>query len=231
MRCYLLRKEVESLQEQLKAAMTRIARMERTETRLRLRIPIKKKTMEMACQTTIESMEMACQTTTEAEKGRWTDTGTLIDDDNHSWACGSSRYGDEASSCSDNEMDEDVETETETVCIAYREEDNDIRYDMGDACRHFNGAGADPNLYVGTRLSLARLREKYDSLSFPYTEEEIEEQARLHFLVRFLEQREPFCRRIVLDEAYAFEDCFHDEQRWCRRRVFCFTFCGESTTV
>ena len=154
------------------------------------------------------------------------------EDDNPSWAfspCGSSEAPCDQAPCDEapSEVDEDVETET--VCIAYHEEDDDVRYDMDDACRHFSGAGTDPELYVGTRLSLARLREKYDSLSFPYTEEEIEEQARLHFLVRFLERREPFSRQIVLDEAYALEGSLDYERRWCRRRLFSFRFCGETT--
>jgi len=149
-----------------------VHRFERTEKRLRLLLPIKKEKESTACQT--------------EENGQWTETGTLVDQE-------------------ENVTIEKIES---TVWIPYVKDGEDIYFGMDDVDNHFMGVSAtDPELYVefengNRRLSLCRLREKCVSLPFPYTDLEIREHANWCSLWCFLEKREPFIRRVLIDQSY-----------------------------
>ena len=208
MRCYLLKKEVQHLE-----ALVR--RLERTEKRLRLLMPIK-----------IEKESVACQTLIEEDldnNGRtWTETGTLLDEDHDN---------------NDEDKIDKIDTIESTVWIPWSTVENDttpdIYFDMdyNGVNNHFMGVGGtDPSLYVdfedgSRRFSLARLREKIRSLPFPYTDAEIQEQASWCSLYYFLEKREPFVRRVMIDQSYALRTDDDIFTGWRIQRVVHFEFC------
>lgn len=206
-RCYLLKKEVQHLE-----ALVR--RLERTEKRLRLLMPIKKERESVACQTIDEEDH-------DNNDKRWTDTGTLIDEDHDN---------------NDEDRIDRIDTIESTVWIPWSTVENDttpdIYFDMDYGVHnHFMGVGGtDPSLYVdledgSRRFSLARLREKIRTLPFPYTDAEIQEQASWCSLFYFLEKREPFVRRVMIDQSYALRTDDDIFTRWRIQRVVHFEFC------
>ena len=207
MRCYLFKKEVQHLE-------ALVLRLERTEKRLRLLMPIKKEKESVACQT-IDEEDL------DNNNGRrWTETGTLIDEDHDN------NYGIEED---DEDRIDKIDTIESTVWIPWSTVENDttpdIYFDMdySGVHNHFMGVGGtDPSLYVdledgSRRLSLDRLREKIRSLPFPYTDAEIQEQASWCSLFYFLEKREPFVRRVMIDQSYALRA---DDDIFTRRRIY-----------
>ena len=105
------------------------------------------------------------------------------------------------------EEEEDIKppkVEERCISIRYHRTENDVLFQIENLRYLFHGIlCTDPDLEEEKGwLSLESLREKCRSLSFPYTEEEMQEQADWHFLLFFLEKREPF----KYQESYRFSE-------------------------
>jgi len=95
------------------------------------------------------------------------------------------------------------------LSIPYRSmENDDVLFQIEHLKHLFHSIlCTDPDLEeVKGWLSLECLREKCRSLSFPYTEEEIQEQADWYFLLFLLEKRDPFMRKTTFQEWYRFSN-------------------------
>lgn len=142
MKCYLLEKKIQQLEDHI--------------VKLKLLLPIKKEKESVACQTSIMEEE---------------DSNPPI-------------------------------VEERCISIRFHPTENDVLFQIENVKPLFHGIlSTDPDLEEEKGwLSLECLREKCRSLSFPYTEEEMQEQADWHFLLFFLEKREPF----QFQESYRF---------------------------